>query len=122
MSESTLIESPIKAKQDFYDIKASRSMYGKNEFNLDATYIQSKDAATEMMSWIISKIMKPRKSIGVKLFANPSIQLGDIVKIDYSKDGVSQLASASTRFIVYNIEYSKTSAGPDMTVYLSEVV
>lgn len=122
ISASNLIESPIKAKQDFYDIKTSRSMYGKNEFNLDARYIQSKDAATEMMSWIISKVMKPRKSIGIKLFANPSIQLGDIVKIDYSKDNVSQLASSATRFIVYNIEYSKTSDGPDMTVYLSEVV
>lgn len=119
---STLIDSPLKAKEDFYDIKTSRSMYGKSEFNLDATYIQSKDAATEMMSWIISKVMKPRKSVGIKLFANPSIQLGDIVKIDYSKDGVSQLASPATRFIVYNIEYNKTSEGPDMTVYLSEVV
>ena len=122
LSGTSLLESPLIAKQDFYDIKTSRAMYGKNEFTLDATYIQSRDSATEMMSWIISKVSKPRKSIGVKLFANPSIQLGDIVKIDYVKDGVSQLASLDTRFIVYNIEYNKTANGPDMTVYLSEVV
>jgi hypothetical protein len=119
---NTLIDSPLVAKKDYYDIKSSRLIYGKNEFNLDATYIQSQDAATEMMSWILSKIAKPRLSVGVKIFANPTIQLGDIVNIDYAKDGINQIADPSTRFIVYNIEYQKTSTGPDMTVYLSEVV
>lgn len=122
LSMSSLLESPLVAKKDYYDIKSSRAMYGKNEFTLDATYIQSKDSAVDMMSWLMSKIAKPRKSIGIKLFANPSIQLGDIVKIDYVKDGVSQIADKDARFIVYNIEYSKTSTGPDMSIYLSEVV
>lgn len=122
ISAGVIAESPLKVKKDFYDVKNSRSMYGKNEFSLDATYIQSRDAATEMMSWIISKVMKPRKSIGVKIFANPSIQLGDLVRIDYVKDGVSQLADPNTRFVVYNIDYSKSSTGPEMTIYLSEVV
>jgi hypothetical protein len=122
ISTGVVAESPLKVKKDFYDVKNSRSMYGRNEFSLDATYIQSRDSATEMMSWIISKVMKPRKSIGVKIFANPTIQLGDLVKIDYVKDGVSQLSNPDTRFVVYNIEYSKSSNGPEMTVYLSEVV
>jgi hypothetical protein len=122
IANSTIIDSPLVAKKDYYDIKTSRLMYGKNEFNLDATYIQSKDAATEMMSWILSKIAKPRLSVGVKIFTNPTIQLGDIVNIDYTKDGINQIADSATRFIVYNIEYQKSSGGPDMTIYLSEVV
>jgi hypothetical protein len=65
--------------------------------------------------------MKPRKSVGVKMFANPMVQLGDIVKIDYVADGVNQVASSDDRFVVYNIEYSKDASGPDMTIYLSEV-
>jgi hypothetical protein len=35
------------------------------------------------MGWMIEKIMKPRRSLGLKIFANPMIQLGDIVGINY---------------------------------------
>ena len=65
--------------------------------------------------------MTPKKSIGVKVFATPTIQLGDNVTINY-KDGELDLVSAPTdRFVVYNIEYSRNVDGPDMTIYLSEV-
>lgn len=73
------------------------------------------------MGWIISKVMTPKKSIGVKVFAIPTIQLGDIVTVNY-KDGELDLVSAPTdRFVVYNIEYSRNVDGPDMTIYLNEV-
>jgi len=67
--------------------------------------------------------MKPRKSIGLKIFSNPMIQLGDIVSI-YMKDndGVDAFASEDSRFVVYNIEYSKATEGPQMTLFLSQVV
>jgi hypothetical protein len=73
------------------------------------------------MKWIISKIMKPRKSIGVKLFATPTLQLGDIVNIDYNENSIDKLGDISKRYVVYNIQYSKGPDGPDMTVFLSEV-
>jgi hypothetical protein len=73
------------------------------------------------MQWIVDKIMKPKKSIGVKIFANPMIQLGDIVTIDYEQDGVPVVPS-TTRFVVYHTKFSRTKDGPDMTLYLSEVV
>lgn len=122
LSKYSVVNSPLISKSDYYDIKVSRLTYGKNEFNLDATYIQSQDAANEMMGWLTSKIMKPRRSVGMKIFANPMIQLGDIVSIDYTKDGVYQIGKEGGRFVVYNIEYGKSVAGPDMTIYLSEVV
>ena len=116
------ILSPIIQKELFNDIKNSRSTYGRNEFSLDVPYIQSRDEAESMMSWIISKTMKPRKSIGVKIFANPTIQLGDIMTINYEEDSVDLLVEKDKRFVVYNIEYSKNLSGPEMTIYLSEVV
>jgi hypothetical protein len=115
--------SPQLVKEKYYDIKASRSFYGKKDFTLEASYIQSNDEAQNLMSWIVSKIMKPRKSVGLSLFSIPTIQLGDIVKINYKdKNGVDIVAQEDTRFVVYNIEHSRSSGGPSMTVYLSEVV
>jgi hypothetical protein len=120
--ESTLVSSPFKIKKDYQDIKLSRMSYGKKDFSLDVPYIQSHDAAEDLMSWVINKIMKPRKSVGVKIFANPMIQLGDIVNLDYVDNSINMVSSNSSRFVVYNIEYSKDQSGPSMTVFLSEVV
>jgi hypothetical protein len=75
-----------------------------------------------MMGWLVSKITKPRKSIGVEIFANPMIQLGDIVNIYYKKDFQDEIAKETDRFVVYQIEYSRSDNGPKMTLYLSEVV
>jgi hypothetical protein len=121
-NNTELVVSPLKAKKDYEDIKVSRLTYGNKDFSIDAPYIQSQDAANELMAWLVTKITKPRKSIGVKIFANPMIQLGDLVTLNYKdKDGIDQVASSDTRFVVYNIEYSKDSGGPNMTVHLSEV-
>ena len=106
----------------YRDLKNSRMAYGKNEFSLDTPYIQSFDDASDLMGWIISKIMKPRKSIGIKLFAMPTLQLGDIVNIDFSGNNIAGVAPVTSRFSVYNIQYEKSIDGPSMTVYLSEVV
>lgn len=118
-----LIYSPLVEEQKYKDIKFSRSIYGKNEFTLNAPYIQSEDDANLMMKWMVSKIMTPRKAVGIKMFAMPTLQLGDIVDIKHiNKDGFNQISKDGSRFVVYNIEYSKTKEGPDMTVYLSEVI
>jgi hypothetical protein len=119
----SLIYSPVKVKQEYQDIKFSRITNGKKEFSLTVPYIQSHDSANDMMGWLTGKIMKPRKSIGVKVFAMPILQLGDIVSIDYlDKNGTVEVADRNDRFIIYSIEYSRTAdSGPEMVVYLSEV-
>jgi hypothetical protein len=111
----------VLAKQQYQDLKSSRITYGLNEFNINAPYIQSQDAANALMKWMTSKIMKPRKSVGLNIFPNPTIQLGDIVTIDYSVDGSDQIVDSASRFVVYNIDYSRSADGPGMTIYLSEV-
>jgi hypothetical protein len=118
----TLISSPLKVKKDYSDIKTSRMTHGRKDFSLEAPYIQTQDDANNLMGWMISKVMKPRRSVGIKIFAMPIIQLGDIVQIDYKdSDGIDIIAPYDTRFVVYDIDYSRSSGGPEMTLYLSEV-
>ncbi len=117
-----LISNPFKFKLDYEDIKFSRMQHGKKDFSLDAAYIQSQDEASELMKWIVTKISKPRKALGVKIFSIPTIQLGDIVSVDYKENGIDIAANSSNRFVVYNMEFSRDSSGPEMTVFLSEVV
>ena len=117
-----LISNPYKFKQDYQDIKLSRMTYGKKDFSLDAPYIQSQDEASSLMKWMVEKTTKPRKSVGVQIFSIPTIQLGDIVSLDYRENGVSMASNSSSRFVVYNIEFARNSDGPDMKLFLSEVV
>lgn len=97
-------------------------MFGRNEFNISGTYIQTQDDAESIMGWMTSKIMKPKRSVGMKLFAMPTLQLGDIVSIDYKDTNGVDIQPDTSRFVVYNIDYSRSNSGPDMTVYLSEVI
>jgi hypothetical protein len=121
ISKSNLVYSPLVSQQEYMDIKYSRATHGKKEFSLEAPYIQTRDDANTMMGWLASKIMKPRKSIGIKLFSMPIVQLGDIVDIEYiSNQGFDEVGS--NRFVVYNIQYSNGAKGPSMTLFLSEVV
>jgi hypothetical protein len=118
----TVIVSPFIEKAKYDEIKQSRMIYGKNEFSIDSIYIQTDDDAENLMGWIINKTMKPKKFIGINLFAIPTLQLGDIVTIDYKNaDDLDLVATSLSRFVVYNIEYSRNNNGPNMTVYLSEV-
>jgi hypothetical protein len=119
---STLTYSPLVEKSKYDEIKLSRLTYGKNEFSIDSTYIQTQDDAEEMMRWIINKVMIPKKSIGINIFSIPTLQLGDIVTVNYKDSaGLDLVTSESSRFVIYNIEYSRSLEGPSMAIYLSEV-
>lgn len=121
--QDATIGSLVRIRKEKEDIRNSRLLHGRNQFVLDSEYIQSKDSAEGLMSWMISKIMKPRKSVGVEVFGTPILQLGDIVNLNY-KDvaGVDQVAPDTTRFVVYSIAYENSTDGPAMTAYLSEVI
>lgn len=119
----SVVRSPLREKKVYNDIKFSRLTHGKRQFSLTAPYIQSQDQANDLMDWMISKIMRPRKSVGVNVFGMPTVQLGDIVEIDYvNENGVNEVGASGSRFVVYGIEYSRDEMGPDMSLYLSEVI
>jgi hypothetical protein len=112
----------VQNQQQYSNLKANRSIYGKKEFSVDALYIQTQDAANELMGWMVSKVMKPRYAIGLSLFAMPTLQLGDIVTINYKDENANDIIPSTSKFVVYHIEYSKSNNGPQMNVYVSEVV
>ena len=119
---NTLVTSPVRIKEEYQDIRNSRITQGRNKFSIKAPYIQSQDDANELMSWITSKITKPRMSVGLEIFPNPAIQLGDIVQLSYAdEEGDAQILTKEARFVVYNIKYTRSDSGPSMEIYLSEV-
>jgi len=121
-SGDRLTYSPLVEKTKYNEIKLSRITYGKNEFSIDSPYIQTEDDAQALMGWIINKVMIPKKSIGINIFSIPTLQLGDIVTIDYKdSSGLDLVTPQSSRFVIYNIEYSRSESGPSMTIYVSEV-
>ena len=122
LDSSSVVYSPLVEQSKYDEIKLSRMVYGNNDFALDTPYIQTQDDANELMSWIVNKIMKPKQLIGVNVFPNPAIQLGDIVTIDYKdSNNIDLVASNDLRFVVYNIQYSRNTTGPEMALYLVEV-
>ena len=93
-----------------------------NEFSIESPYLQTTAAAEAMLDWIINKTIDPRKTIGVNTFATPTLQLGDIVTMNYkNSDGLYVVADANERYVVYNIENQKGPTGTQMTVHLAEV-
>lgn len=121
-SKNISLTSPQKVRRDYQDIINSRMSYGKNAFAITSPYIQSQSQAQELMGWIVNKIMKPRKSIGMSVFGMPTLQLGDLARIKYKTvEGVDELGGEDKLFVVYYIEYAKDSKGPITNVFLSEV-
>jgi hypothetical protein len=118
----SVVTSPFRFTEQFEKIKISRLLYGKNEFVLNSPYIQDQDTAENILDWLIDKNLRPRKAVGLSLFPNATLQLGDIVNINYkNNEGLDVISSEETRFVVYNIIYEKSSEGPSMIAYLSEV-
>jgi hypothetical protein len=112
----------VDAFNEYIDIKNSRSTYGIKSFSISAEYIQTQDEANALMGWVVSKLSKPRKSVGLSVFGIPYVQLGDIVKVNYvDDDGVGQVSLKDSRYVVYTIEYSRDENGPNTVIYLSEV-
>ena len=122
LTDTNQIISPFIEKEKYDRIRQSRMTYGKNEFSIESQYIQTQDSAESLMNWIINKVMEPKKIVGANIFSIPTLQLGDIVTLDYKdSDGLDLVTADSTRFVVYNIAYSRGQDGPSMTIYLSEV-
>jgi hypothetical protein len=106
---------------EYIDIKNSRTTYGVKSFDINTKFVQDQDVANDMMGWLISKMSKPRKAVGLETFGTSFLQLGDIVKINYNDlENVEQIP-AESRFVLYSSEYRYGSEGPQQILYLSEV-
>ena len=122
---SSILNNPLRVLEEYNTIKNSRIKYGVNEFTpIESPYIQSNDSAEDVFGWVIGKVSIPKKTIGMNTFATTNLQLGDIVTIDYKDqqgNGINIISPEETRFIIYNMEYSKDQSGLTTTLYLVEV-
>ena len=106
---------------EYVDIKNSRTTYGVKSFDISTKFVQDQDVANDMMGWLISKMSKPRKAVGLETFGTSFLQLGDIVKINYDDSENVEQIPADSRFVLYSSEYRYGSEGPQQILYLSEV-
>jgi len=119
---SSLLTSVLVEKEKYDRVKLSRLLHGTNEFSLESPYIQTQDAAEDVIGWILEKTMEPKQLVGVDIFSIPILQLGDIITVEYSNsDDTVNIIDPNKRFVVYQIDYNRNVDGPDMKVYLSEV-
>jgi hypothetical protein len=122
IEDGTVLYNPLVYKEIYDQVKQSRLRYGNVDFAIQSTFIQTSAAAEEMLDWIIKKTYQPKKAVGIEVFGTSNVQLGDIATINYrNSDGKYVLGDPEKRYIVYNIEYSKSSDSKSMTVYLVEV-
>lgn len=98
------------------DILKDRIRRGKSEFNFSSVFIQSQDAARKLMQWLIDKALKEHILVGLDIFPNPMIQLGDIFTIN-AVDSNDKEYVEDKSFVVYNIKYERSPEGLKQTVY-----
>lgn len=114
--------NPVDYKNKYTDIKNNRLLYGTKSFVIDSPYIQSQDSAYDIMNFVINRVSKPRKAVGVSVFGLPIIQLGDIVGFYYDNTKTLPNTVTNNNFVVYASEYRRDSSGVGNMLYLSEVV
>ena len=122
LGKEPLLYDALTIEKEYNAIKNSREKFGKNEITIESPYIQSSDVAENIFGWIVNKISKPRKMIGLTSFATQNLQLGDIVTIKYlSNDGIDIVVPETSRFVIYQIEHSRKFDDVSTTMYLAEV-
>lgn len=122
LGKDVTLYNPLLVSQEYNKILNSRTKHGKNEITIDSPYIQTDSAAEDIFGWVISKTFTPRKVAGANVFGIENLQLGDIVTIKYvSNEGIDVVTDENTRYVIYQIDYSKETQGPSTVVYLAEV-
>ena len=116
-----ILTSPRTETANYQKLKVSRAKYGKSDWTVETDYIQTQSAAKDLMGWLIDKTTKPRQLIGLDVFSNPLIQLGDIISVDYAHEDVNIYTPPTRKFLVYNIDYKRDESGPTVTIFGSEV-
>jgi hypothetical protein len=115
------IISPQVQLSRYNEVKSSRARFGQRQFSMDSMYIQSQDQAEDLMGWIIEKTMRPRRQVYMTVFPMPQAQLGDLVTIEYTMPGGIDYVSPQTKFIIKEINYSRSLEGPSQDIKLIEV-
>jgi len=123
--KSTFIQpinyNPEQFKKDYTNIKNNRLLYGTKSFVIDSPYIQTADLARNLMGFLIGKLSKPRKAVGIEVFGMPIIQMGDIISLSFDTTQTLPNSVSGKNYVVYASEYTRNPDGPSTRLYLSEV-
>ena len=101
-------------------LRINRMRHGDKKLSLQSDFIQTSATAEKTLTWIMEKASRPRHNVGFEIFPTPTLQLGDLVTIDYKVKGHDVIAPADKQFVVYNVTYDKDSGGSKMTVFATE--
>ena len=115
------ILSPGKQEKIYQDVKISRSKYGRQDFTMDALYVQSEDQAKNILGWVLSKTITPRRIVLLETFATSQLQLGDIVTIDYTMPSGDKFVEVDKQFVISEIQYARSTDGPSSVIKVVEV-
>jgi len=73
------------------------------------------------MGFLIGKLSKPRKAVGIEVFGMPIIQMGDIISLSFDTTQTLPNSVSGKNYVVYASEYTRNPDGPSTRLYLSEV-
>lgn len=82
---------------------------------LDTKWIQSKTAAQKLMKTIQSSIDGFSKDVSLKMFGNPLLQIGDVITLNYSLNGIS-----GQKYVVTNIN-QEFSEGLETNIIVNRI-
>lgn len=78
------VKAKVIVPGDQYEIsKIIPEASGTYEILIESDYIQSEDQAELVLRMLSRSMSNPTKSINVKIFGNPLLQLGDVVKFNF---------------------------------------
>lgn len=98
------IKANIIVPGDSYEISREiPNASGNYEIQIESNYIQSKEQAETILRMISKSISNPTKSISVKIFGNPLVQLGDIVKFNFFTNKIE--SDSSEYYIIQKIQH-----------------
>lgn len=100
----------IEVKND-----ASIVMIGNKELTIESPWIQSKDAAEGLGSWITSHWADATDSLYVSIFGNCLIQIGDIVSVSIAD---ANITPGTHRYFVVSTETAFADGGMETTLRL----
>jgi hypothetical protein len=119
--KSPILSSPEKVQKIIENIKNSRSKYGKRNFAIESPYIQSADTAENIMSWMIDKTVRQRKTIVLSVFGTCLLQLGDIVNLKYTMPDGDEFIDPDKKFVIAGINNSRSLDQVSSQIKLVEV-
>lgn len=87
-------------EQKSYEVKDDAQIRARGEIALtfDSEWIQTEAAAKALGDWIVNNWSKPADEISMEVYANPLLQVGDLVSINYSPHNMS--ASTHKYFVL----------------------